>query len=334
MGRQANKSELNHTRPGRVLAIRDAPTSGGAEPAGGATRVPTPAGDVLFMTPNVANWLYQAFVDVLTGFQTALDGGGAFDASGAYLTKAGAPASGGEIVAWWGTEVGSRRDQSIIAWDYDVDFAVFVTPDMDVGSLWRRVSRVLRPLGLRATQHKKFKFRVGPTKPIVWHEWRELYQETREQNMSLPRPRLIQTTASLWRRGQRAARPHGVNCGDIEVYVVRPDHDLRITEATKPFWAPTKSLFPIVEGALGPLRVPLPRTPIALDKEYGNRWRHTYVAKVIHGSGAREVTLTKGYRRAVWPSAPLVRCERILGVYQAASTQAAKSDVPWRKCLE
>ena len=35
-------------------------------------------------------------------------------------------ASGGQVCAFWGTEMGSRRDQAMIAWDYDVDLAVFI----------------------------------------------------------------------------------------------------------------------------------------------------------------------------------------------------------------
>ena len=86
----------------------------------GAIRVATPLGEVLFMPPHIANWLYQAFADVLRAFQSVLggsgggSGGGAFDANGAYLTEAGQPACGGEIVAWWGTELGSRRQQAIV----------------------------------------------------------------------------------------------------------------------------------------------------------------------------------------------------------------------------
>ena len=104
------------------------------------------------MPPNIAKWLYQGLADVLVAFQTVLNGGGAFNAAGAYVTETGQPASGGEVVAWWGTELGSRREQAIIAWDYDVDLAVFVSPGVDIDSLWRQAKSMLEPLGLRGSQ--------------------------------------------------------------------------------------------------------------------------------------------------------------------------------------
>ena len=167
----------------------------------GAIRVATPLGEVLFMPPHIANWLYQAFADVLRAFQFVLGGGAAFDANGAYLTEAGEPACGGEIVAWWGTELGSRREQAIIAWDYDVDAAVFLSPGVDIDSLWRQVRDILEPLGLCGSQHKDSKFRFSPSHPVAWHPWRELYQETREKNMTRGRAKLTKLVASQWRRG-------------------------------------------------------------------------------------------------------------------------------------
>ena len=320
---EANKSELQHKR-GRALSIKDTD----APACGGAVTVPTPGGDVMFMPPNIANWLYQGLADVIVTFQTALDGGGAFDASGKYLTKAGERVTGGEIVGFWGTELGSRRDQAILAWDYDVDFAIFVTPDVDIDSLWRRASCVLKPLGMRCIQHKSFKFRFTPTDPVAWFPWRELYQETREQNMHLPRPKLVQKAASLWRQGKRARHPHGGNCIDVEIYKVRPDRDVAIRETGE--IVKVDSLFPIIEGALGPLRIPLPRTPVCLDAEYGLHWREQYVVKVPNGTGFKHVKLTNNFRRTIWPSQPLQRCEHLLGAYQVATTQLSTADVFWR----
>ena len=272
---------------GSQLEIRPKPAACGAalNPEGaadaGAIRVQTPDGDVLFMPPNIANWLYQAFGDVLVAFQAALNGNGAFDATGAYVTEEGTPACGGEIVAWWGTELGSRREQAIIAWDYDVDAAVFVSPGVDIDSLWRHIATTLKPLGLRASQHKDCKFRLSPLNPVAWHPWRELYQETREENMGLARPELMKLVGRLWRQGKRAKRPHGCSCIDIEIYTVHPEKLVKIKGATVPFSARAEDLFPTVVGALGPMRVPLPRTPCALDHEYGSQWRSNYVAKVV-----------------------------------------------------
>ena len=284
------------------------------------------------MPPHIANWLYQAFADVLRAFQFVLGGGGggaAFDANGAYLTEAGEPACGGEIVAWWGTELGSRREQAIIAWDYDVDAAVFLSPGVDIDSLWRQVRDILEPLGLCGSQHKDSKFRFSPSHPVAWHPWRELYQETHEKNMGLGRPGLMRMVGSLWRQGVRAKHPHGANCIDIEFYTVYPSKPTRIKEATKPFLAPARDLFPTVVGALGPLRVPLPRTPSALDHECGSQWRRKHVAKVIKGSGAKLVDLSDGYRRCIWPTVPLQRCSDLLWAHKAASVNRAADDVPW-----
>ena len=78
-------------------------------------------------------------------------------------------------MAWWGAELDSRRNQAIVAWDYDVDAAVFVTEGVDIDDLWKQVSWLLGPLGMRGTRHQSWKFRFSPNEPVVWHPWRELY---------------------------------------------------------------------------------------------------------------------------------------------------------------
>ena len=152
-----------------------------------------------------------------------------------------APASGGEIVVWWGTELGARRNQSIIPYDYDADVAIFVTPNCDFGSLWRQAVQSLTPLGLTCVNHSKDKYRVCPSQPLAWSAWRELYQETKESNPGLARPALCQLVAKLNGKGQAAKRPHGCNCVDLEVYVVRPNKKIRI-KATKPFELSTSDI--------------------------------------------------------------------------------------------
>ena len=72
---EANKSELLHKRlgtQGRLIPIQDAESPA----CGGAVTVSTNEGNVMFMQPNIANWLYQALADVIVCFQAALDGGG------------------------------------------------------------------------------------------------------------------------------------------------------------------------------------------------------------------------------------------------------------------
>ena len=87
-------------------------------------------------------------------------------------------------------------------------------------------------------------------------------------------------------------------------------------------------------GALGPLCVPLPRTPCALDLEYGSQWRHKYVAKVIKASGHKLVDLSVGYRRCIWPTEPLKRCSHLLWAHKAASVKMTAADALWRERIQ
>ena len=103
-------------------------------------------------------------------------------------TKTGQPACGGMLCAFWGTEIGSRREQAMIAWDYDVDLAAFVTEDFDFASLWRQACEILTPLGLRCIEHDPdFKYRVCPEHALAHNDWRERYQLARLQNPQQPR---------------------------------------------------------------------------------------------------------------------------------------------------
>ena len=314
--------------------------------------VPLPAasasGDssIKFMPQPVANWLYQRVADVVTVFQSLLDGGGSFAGNGEYVLPASGgresmPASGGEIVVWWGTELGARRNQSIIPWDYDADFAVFVTESVDFASLWRQAASLWRPLGVTCVEHSPGKYRICPAHPLAWSPWRELYQETKESHPGLARPKLIQLAAKLARTGQAAKRPHGCNCVDLEVYVVKPNKKIRI-KATKPFELSPSDIFPVVEGILGPLRVPVPKTPAALDGEYGTGWPKEHIIKICQGHGCKTIDLGQPVaatsqpvaeivRRQIWPDCPLQRCDHLLQPYFGASTRASSADQLWRK---
>ena len=137
---------------------------------------------ILYTPYIVVNWLYQATVDTIVTFQTLL-GDALFD------DKGNISSSGGEIVLWWGTHLGSVRDQAMIAWDYDVDLAIFHAPDCNVDSLWRLGSDKLRALGYVVSKHGS-KYRICPADPLAWAPYKELYQETREAN-SLPRSELM-----------------------------------------------------------------------------------------------------------------------------------------------
>ena len=175
----------------------------------------------------MANWFYQNIADLLTICQSLLDRGGAFTRDGVYCAAASGaesnPAGGGEIVAWWGTEIGARRNQSIIPWDYDADFAIFITQHFDFTTVWKQVESALKPLDIVCVYHSENKYRLCPRHPLAWSPWRELYQETKETHPGLARPALLQLVAKASRIGAVAKRPLGCNCIDLEVYTVRPN---------------------------------------------------------------------------------------------------------------
>ena len=86
--------------------------------------------------------------------------------------------------------------------------------------------------------------------------------------------------------------PTGINCVDIEVHTVTTNRKRRILKASRGAmfepgftWRTPSggkldvdpaSMFPIVEGIFGPLRIPLPRTPVMLVSEYGGVGHHTF----------------------------------------------------------
>ena len=200
--------------------------------------------------------------------------------------------------------------------------------------LWHtHISQVLSQLGLRLVEHDPgFKFRVTPVEPLAWAAWRELYQETREQNPGLSRGRVMSKTKKRQQRGAEVLHPHGANCVDVEVYTVRPGEKL-VVRGTNKFKVSNEDVFPLVEGIFGPLRVPLPRTPKILDSEYGSQWRSSRKPKII-GKGGRAVYHDRGlpdsYLRSVWPNVPLRRCGQFLGGFMGASLKPSTADVPWR----
>ena len=106
------------------------------------------ANGVIGLTPfAVADWLYQATVDVFNACQNIL-GNSRFTEKG-IIKGAGT----GELVLWWGSHLGAARDQGLIAWDYDVDIAVFCKPSVAPDVLWRSVRCVLQPLGYSLAQY-------------------------------------------------------------------------------------------------------------------------------------------------------------------------------------
>ena len=262
---------------------------------------------VLGLTPYlIVNWLYQALVDVVRCLQCIL-GDGSFDSVGCFKGE-----GQGETLVMWGTHLGAVRDQGLVAWDYDVDLAVFCKPEFPFESAFKNVSKSLEILGYRCVQHGSSKFRVTPKKPLAWMPWKELYQQVRESNLGLSRPELVEKTASLWQQGQRAKSPHGSNCVDIELYKVKPGKPVTVMGSSS-FRAPLDDFFPSVSGTFGPLQVCMPRTTMTLTKEYGIDCLQSRKAKFVSGNNhTKWVEVPNSVRRVAWPCKPLLRCDGLL----------------------
>ena len=67
------------------------------------------ATSIQWLPQEAADWLYQATHYVIPFLQTLLGANNAFDAKGEYRDASGEPASGGQLVAFWGTEIGSGK---------------------------------------------------------------------------------------------------------------------------------------------------------------------------------------------------------------------------------
>ena len=83
------------------------------------------------MVATAADCLYNATHYAIPLLQTLLGTHNAFDSKECYVDSSNTPASGGQLAAWHGTELGSRRDRALIAYDRNVNFQAFVTPCFD-----------------------------------------------------------------------------------------------------------------------------------------------------------------------------------------------------------
>ena len=294
---------------------------------------PAPGPCVPFAPQPVVNWLYQVLGIALSVIQKLLGTNAFFLRTGCFIDKeSGDPACGGMLTTFWGTEMGARRDQALIAWDYDVDVAAFITPNFDFSSLWRKAAEILEPLGLRMFCHSAdFKYRISPKHALAYNDWTERYQLAHAENPGEGRSRLAQIARDSRKHFEPLQSPSGANCLDLEVYRVKPLTNLTI-KGSKKISVSCAELFPIVEGVFGPLRVPLPASPNILDAEYGRQWRHTRSAKVIRPHGrSRYVDVTSAHtRRCVWPSVPLHSCSELLGGFYGAGLDRSEDDVQWR----
>ena len=290
------------------------------------------AAGIPFTPQPVVNFLYQAMCYALSVVQNELGCHGRFHADGNFRSlESHELTSGGQVCAFWGTEIGSRRDQAMIAWDYDVDLAVFITDDFDLGGLWRRVSEKMVACGLRCFEHNPgFKFRMAPDSPLAWTSSRERYQETRLEHPGTSRAQLLKLTAQAKAAGVPIKHPSGCNCVDVEVYRVVSNKPIQI-KGSQTFEVDPHDMFPIVEGIFGPLRIPLPKTPVCLDREYGGLWRQNRVYKRVGNGRAKEERIPgDSVRRCAWPSVPIVSCEHLRGGYCGAGPRASPGDMPWR----
>ena len=81
--------------------------------------------DIPFTPQCVVNWIYQALGVTIETLQLLL-GSNRFNGKGELVDDSQTPAQlGGQVVVFWGTEIGARRTHSLIGWDYDADVAAF-----------------------------------------------------------------------------------------------------------------------------------------------------------------------------------------------------------------
>jgi hypothetical protein len=270
------------------------------------------------LTPsNIVNWLYQATVDVQYELCRLL-GEGHFDKNGQIRVQA-LPDSKcfeclGEVSLMWGCDLGSRRDQGMLAHDVDVDLAVFLKRGIDWAPIWNVLSTNLTRKGYRCSAGSDtIHFRVGPHDPLVWHEWKELKNEIKAKHPGLSRAQINAKASPKFRRGKVAAKPHGTSFVDIEVYHVVPDKPIRIA-GSKPFSVALNKLFPLSSGIFGPLKFRIPKSPCILIQEYGKNVMNKRVAKVITSGGARWVNIPDDVRRISWPVIKLANADQFLNI--------------------
>ena len=315
----------------------------------------------LRFTPQpVVNWLYQALAYAITALQCLLGKSASFNSNGEFLdSETNSPASGGVVCAVWGTELGARRDQALIAWDYDVDLAVFKTDDFDFSLVWTELQKLLEPLGLQCQEHDPgYKFRIAPLQPVAFNCNHAHRHEARLRNHEqgirpacgsrAASPQLMQKAAISQQYHVPMQNLTGASCVDIELYVVTETRQQGTAKAVCGAKSPLRiawrgvaslvksdlspsSIFPVVEGVCGPLRIPLPRTPDMLDAEYGNTWGVEGCVKVISGDrGSMMRSVGAGVRRGAWPSIELLDCRSLLGGFWGAGLSQSDDDVNWR----
>jgi hypothetical protein len=289
---------------------------------------------VQWMPQPVADWLYQASHYAIPLIQAALGTKKAFDKRGQYLDAAGCPASGGQIVAFWGTEMASRRERGLFAHDNDMDWQIFITPDFDFHQAWLEIKKILDPLGLVCTRPVACYYRISPMQPLTFNAWDEHQKQVRLNTPGLNRAQIKHTAGKSKASGQQPVAPTGKNYLDFGVAQVSPGEDVEIlSDAGQTIVLNPQRLFPVVEGYFGPLRVPLPASPAVLDAQYGDDWRRMRVVQIIHQKrcDSKFIGLLEASQpRVIWPAVPMKGCPSYLGCFSGAGIHQHHSDVEWR----
>ena len=107
----------------------------------------------------------------------------------------------GEVLLFWGSHLGSLREQGLISWDYDADLVVF-HHSHDFDTIANLAKEQLAKMNYACTQHSTQKFRVAPMEPAAWAPYQELYQEVRERNRGLGRAALCKKNRQPLAPGQ------------------------------------------------------------------------------------------------------------------------------------
>jgi hypothetical protein len=293
------------------------------------------AAGIQWMPQEAANWLYQVVHYAVPLIQNLLGTGNAFDATGQYFDSENRPACGGQIAAFWGTEIAMRRERALLAYDTDVDFQVFITPCCDFSAIWNLVKTALEPLGLVLSgPNEQQYYRISPKEPLTYNSWREWCHEARAGLGSMKRDRVLVDAKILKSKAAPPNQPIGCHFLDLNVVKVVPSEPILIRSTHETFHTlQPDQLFPIVEGFFGPLRMPLPATSAVLDAEYSVQWRHQRAVKHMakkSGVGKYTQLLEPHLLRSIHPSVPLHGCPSYVGCYSGASCDAKSTDISWR----
>ena len=138
------------------------------------------AAGIPWLPQEAADWLYNATHYASPLLQTLVGTHKAFDSKGCYVDSSNTPASGGQLAEWHGTELDSRRDRALIAYDTNVNFQVVVTPCFYFAKAWGVAAPVLESLDLSCRVRVPGKhYRICPKIPLAFDKWTEFCSEAR-----------------------------------------------------------------------------------------------------------------------------------------------------------